>query len=260
MDTVFRGTALEVNIEPDISSAGRAAAALAAEIIRETPNAVLGLVADGALLPFYKELVRMYREEQLDFSGVTVFNLDGNTAEFATHPQSCARFMWQNFFRLININPSNVHIPEVPEDHISILRTGYEQKIAVAGGLDVQVLDIDSARQLAYGDAVPLFASREGNGAPSRTDGTSSRRMMADTDTVMDARICLVLASGAAAAPAVAAAVEGPLLSGTPSWILKQHSCAKIFMDETAAEELKLKEYYQWVLTGEPVQQMSQVA
>lgn len=238
MDKIFRGAALEVNIEPDISSAGRVAAALAAEIIRETPRAVLGLTADHSLLPFYEELARMCREEDLDFSQVTVFNLDSDTGTAASR----IRFMRENFFERININPSNVHIPDASG-------TGYEQKIIKSGGLDIQILDLDAARQLQCGGSVPFLA-------PCKTGTTSetlSRSMAVNMETVMNARVCLMLAAGRGAAPAVAAAVEGALFSGPASWILKQHSCAHIFMDDGAAAELKLKEYYQWIRTGEPV-------
>lgn len=245
MDTVFRGTALEVNIEPDISSAGRAAAALAAEIIRETPDAVLGLTADHSLLPFYEELTRMCREEDLDFSQVTVFNLDGDTGAASTR----IRFMRENFFEQININPSRIHVPDMSV-------AGYEQKIINAGSLDIQILDLDAARQLQCGGSVPFLAPCK----TGRTSGALSRSLAVNMETAMNARVCLLLASGRCAAPAVAAAVEGALFSGPASWLLKQHACAHIFMDDGAAAELRLKEYYQWIRTGEPVSCETQAA
>ena len=51
-------------------------AKIIARVVREKPDAVLGLATGRTPERLYQELIRMHREEGLDFSRVTTFNLD----------------------------------------------------------------------------------------------------------------------------------------------------------------------------------------
>ena len=64
-------------------SAAEAAATLAAEVrtlieerAKENRRTVLGLATGSTPVPFYRELVRLHREEGLSFDNVVTFNLD----------------------------------------------------------------------------------------------------------------------------------------------------------------------------------------
>ena len=50
-------------------------------------------------LGLYQELVRLHKEEQLDFSRVTTFNLDEYVGLPVNHPQSYHYFMHRHFFK-----------------------------------------------------------------------------------------------------------------------------------------------------------------
>ncbi|MFM8982970.1 MAG: hypothetical protein ACKOLA_08700 [Spartobacteria bacterium] len=65
---------------------------MVARLIREKPNAVLGLATGSTPVLLYRELVRMHREEGLDFSRVTSFNLDEYLGLAPSHPQSYHHF------------------------------------------------------------------------------------------------------------------------------------------------------------------------
>ena len=47
-----------------------------ADIINKNPKAVIGLATGSSPLPIYKELIRMHKEEKLDFTNVMTINLD----------------------------------------------------------------------------------------------------------------------------------------------------------------------------------------
>src|ERR1043166_6788226 len=79
-------------------------AKIIASVIREKPNAVLGLATGRTPLRLYQELIRMHRDERLGFSGVTTFNLDEYVGLAPTHTQSYRYFMQENLFRHINID------------------------------------------------------------------------------------------------------------------------------------------------------------
>ena len=70
--------------------------------------------------------------------------------------------------------------------------------------------------------------------------------------TILESRMCLMLAFGASKADAVAAAVEGPVTSMVPASALQLHPDAKILVDEPAASKLKLRAYYDYAFAHSP--------
>ncbi len=65
--------------------------------------------------------------------------------------------------------------------------------------------------------------------------------------TIMESRMCLLLAFGEKKADAVAKMVEGPITAMVPASILQMHPDAKIFLDDAAASRLARQDYYRWV-------------
>ena len=64
---------MEIIIKKDAQQASYAAARVVARVVREKPRAVIGLATGSTPLMLYRELVRMHREEGLDFSRITTF-------------------------------------------------------------------------------------------------------------------------------------------------------------------------------------------
>ncbi|MGB6884916.1 MAG: 6-phosphogluconolactonase, partial [Candidatus Acidiferrum sp.] len=89
----------------------REAARIVANAVKSDPGVTLGLATGSTTLWMYKELVRLHREQGLDFSKVVTFNLDEYLGLAADHPQSFHRFMRENFFDRVNADPANIHIP-----------------------------------------------------------------------------------------------------------------------------------------------------
>ncbi|HVW36443.1 MAG TPA: 6-phosphogluconolactonase, partial [Pirellulales bacterium] len=94
-----------------------------ASVIRERnafgQNAVLGLPTGSTPLGVYRELIRLHREEGLDFSGVVTFNLDEYFGLQPDQLQSYHRWMFEHFFDHVNIPRNQIHIPDgtvAPED------------------------------------------------------------------------------------------------------------------------------------------------
>ena len=67
---------MEVIIRKDADTGCILGAKIIARYVREKPTCVLGLATGRTPLRLYQELIRMHREEKLDFSRVTTFNLD----------------------------------------------------------------------------------------------------------------------------------------------------------------------------------------
>ena len=256
---------MEIIIQSDAVAASRAAARLVARLVREKPNAVLGLATGSTPLMLYKEMIRLHKEEGLDFSGVTTFNLDEYIGLEKDHPQSYYTFMWENLFSQINIKPENVHLPDGMAKDVPASCAAYEQAIVAAGGIDLQVLGIGSDGHIGFNEPTSSFASRTRIKTLTQQtvqdnarffDGDESKVphhcITMGIGTIMDARMNLMLAFGAGKAEAVAATVEGPVCAMMPASILQHHPVAKVFIDEAAASALKLSAYYRWIYAGKP--------
>jgi glucosamine-6-phosphate deaminase len=70
--------------------------------------------------------------------------------------------------------------------------------------------------------------------------------------TILDARRCLLLATGEAKSDIIAQAVEGPITSMVTASALQLHAKATVIVDEEAATRLKEKDYYRWIFANEP--------
>ena len=73
-------------IETDYEAMSNRAARIVAGLVRHKPNAVLGLATGSTPERLYAHLIRIAREENLDFSRVTTFNLDEYEGLPASHP------------------------------------------------------------------------------------------------------------------------------------------------------------------------------
>lgn len=102
MQVVIKDTYEEISIE---------AGQIIEEAINLKPNLVLGLATGSTPLGTYRELIRMNKAGELDFSKVSTFNLDEYAGLPSTHEQSYHYFMHENLFNHINISPGNVHVP-----------------------------------------------------------------------------------------------------------------------------------------------------
>src|SRR5712671_6822785 len=69
---------------------------------REGGHAVLGLATGSTPIGIYRELIKMHRDEGLDFSDVVTFNLDEYYPMKPESIHSYHRFMQENLFNHIN--------------------------------------------------------------------------------------------------------------------------------------------------------------
>lgn len=256
---------MEIIIKENGQAASEAAARVVGRLVREKPNAVIGLATGSTPLSLYKELIRLHEENGLDFSKVTTFNLDEYIGLPPDHEQSYYTFMWDNLFSHINIKPENVHIPDGMAEDVPASCAAYEAEIEAAGGIDLQVLGIGSDGHIGFNEPTSSFASRTRiKTLTQQTVSDNARFFDGDESkvphhcitmgigTIMDARMNLMLAFGKGKAEAVAATVEGPVSSMMPASILQHHPVAKVFIDEGASAMLKLSDYYRWVYDGKP--------
>ena len=70
---------------------------------------------------------------ELSFKHVVTFNMDEYVGIPKDHPQSYHHFMWTNFFKFVDIAPSNVHILNGNAPDLNLECEKYEQAIEAHG-------------------------------------------------------------------------------------------------------------------------------
>ncbi len=213
---------------------------------------VLGLATGSTPLGIYRELIRRHREEGLDFSRVVTFNLDEYYPMDPASIHSYTRYMWENLFAHINIEPGNVHLPrgDIPEEEVEEFCRGYEETIAAAGGIDFQILGIGRTGHIGFNEP--------GSGRDSRTrliyldtvtrrdtasdffgeDNVPLKALTMGVATILEAREIALIALGEHKAAVIRRAVEGPVDPEVAASYLQEHPRATVYLDPPTAAEL----------------------
>ncbi|OLB66199.1 MAG: glucosamine-6-phosphate deaminase [Gemmatimonadetes bacterium] len=219
---------------------------------RAKGRAVLGLATGSTPLGVYEELIRRHQAGDVDFSRVVTFNLDEYYPMAPDSTHSYHRYMWENFFALVNIAKENVHIPDgtIPRERVVEACAAYEEAIRAAGGIDFQLLGIGKTGHIGFNEP--------GSDASSRTrivtlDTLTRRDAAADffgvenvpreaitmgVATILDAREIALMATGEHKAGIVARAVEGEISPDVAATFLQRHPSASVYLDLPAAAEL----------------------
>jgi len=242
---------MEVIIKENYEEMSEEAAAIIRDAIHLKPNLVLGLATGSTPIGTYKELIRMHEAGELDFSRVVTFNLDEYVGLPSTHDQSYHYFMHENLFNHININSANVHVPSGVAEDFDRYCQWYEDEIAKAGGIDLQVLGIGSDGHIGFNEPGSPLASRtrivtlteetinDNSRFFERKEDVPKSAITMGVGTIMEARLCLLLANGEKKADPVEALVEGPITSQVTASALQMHPNATVIIDEDAASKLK---------------------
>jgi len=229
-----------------VESCARLAAARYQRLLNEKPDAVLGLATGSTPEPLYRELIRLNKAGALSFARAATYNLDEYVGLRGDHPQSYRYFMDDRLFDHVDIKKENTHVPDGL--HTTAENAAdYDQAIAAAGGIDLQLLGIGPNGHIGFNEPGGPWNSRTHIADLSDSTRQANKRFFSSIDdvptqaismgimTIMHARSILVLAFGPAKAQAVAAMVKGPVDPACPASILQLHPDVTVFADEEAA-------------------------
>ena len=242
---------MEVTICSNPVQASLQAADLVEELVRQKRQAVLGLATGSTPLLLYGELIRRHREESLDFSGISTFNLDEYCGLAPGHPASYRVFMQENFFANTNVKPGNIHFPDCSSQDTPGACLRYEELIRKLGGIDLQILGIGVNGHIGFNEPSSSLASRTRLTRLSSQTRRNNRRFFKEGEevprqaitmgvgTILEGRCCVLLAFGEEKADAISATVEGPVQSMVPASALQLHPRVHLLVDKAAACRLK---------------------
>ena len=241
---------VEIIIAADSTGVSAIAADIVTDVVRAAPNAVLGLATGSSPLGLYAELAARVANG-LDMSAVRGFALDEYVGLTRDDPRSYAHAIWTTVTEPLRLDPANVHVPAGDADDLAAECYRYEDDIAGAGGIDLQVLGIGRNGHLGFNEPGSSFSSRTRIAELAEWTRRDNGRFFDDADevplrcvtqglgTIMEARTTLLIATGAPKAEAVSRAVHGPITVDCPASILQLHRHAVVVLDEAAAAGLQ---------------------
>jgi len=250
---------MRIIIEPDYQTVSQwTANYIAAKINfhKESRPYVLGLPTGSSPLSTYKELIALNKSGKVSFKNVITFNMDEYVGIAEDHPESYHSFMWNNFFKHIDVVPENVNIlngnaPDVIEEC-----RRYEEKIASVGGIDLFLGGVGEDGHIAFNEPGSSLQSRTRIKTLTYDTILANSRFF-DNDiskvpvtaltvgvgTVLDAREVVIIITGHRKARALHQAVEEGINHLWTISALQMHPKGIIVCDEAATAELKVGTY-----------------
>jgi glucosamine-6-phosphate deaminase len=257
---------MEVVIVSASDEAGTLVGRAIAALVGTRPGTVLGLATGSSPLPVYRDLGRRSAAGELSLAEARAFLLDEYVGLADGHPQAYRTFIARELEQHVDFRAGAVQGPDVRASGEALLAScrAYEDAIAAAGGVDLQLLGIGTDGHIGFNEPGSSLASR--TRIKSLTDQTRSdnARFFATPDevprhvitqgvgTILEARHLVLLAFGTAKAEAVARAVEGPVTAMVPGSALQLHPHATVVVDEAAATRLALADYYRETWAHKP--------
>ena len=216
----------------------------------------IGLPTGSSPLATYKELIKLNKQGKVSFKNVVAFNMDEYIGLAADHPESYNTFMWNNFFKHVDIKKENVNIPNGVAVDLKAECQAYEDKIKSMGGIDLFLGGIGPDGHIAFNEPGSSLSSRT-RIKTLTTDTIIANSRFFDDDvnkvpktaitvgvaTILDAKEVMFLVNGYHKARALYHAVEGSVNQMWTVSALQLHRKGIIVCDYDACAELRVGTY-----------------
>lgn len=221
------------------------------DVINKKPNAVLGLATGSTPLGTYKELIKMNKENEVDFSNITTVNLDEYIGLSENDTQSYRYFMNENLFNHINIKKENTFVPNGLAKDIDEETKNYDKRIDELGGIDIQFLGIGANGHIAFNEPSDILISGTHLTELAQSTIDANSRFFNSIDEVpktaismglgqiMKSKKIILLAHGEEKANAIKEALSGKITTKNPATMLQMHKDVTIIIDNTIASLIK---------------------
>lgn len=245
-----RKTDVNVVVTENYEEMSAAAANVIAEQLKAKPDSVLGLATGTTPIGLYAELVRACDAGEISFANAQSFNLDEYRGLPGTHDQSYRYFMQDNLFDHVDIDVEKTHVPDGSMEDAQAACDAYEQAIAQAGGVDLQLLGLGHNGHIGFNEPSDSFPVTTHCVELTESTIQANSRLFDSADevpreaytmgigTIMKARKILLVVNGAGKAEIVRDVLRGPVVPQVPASILQLHPDVTVVLDKEAAAAL----------------------
>lgn len=253
---------MKILILPDAAAAADRVAGLIADRLRRQPTTVLGLATGGTMEAVYARLIAAHQTGNVSFAHSRSFNLDEYVGLKPEHPCSYWRYMREQLFDHVDLAPGAALLPRGDTADPEVEAARYEAAIVAAGDIGLQLLGLGANGHIGFNEPTSSLASRtriktltESTRAANarffdRAEDVPRMAITMGIGTILRSEEVLLLAYGEGKAAATAAMIEGPLSAACPASALQLHQKATVVLDEAAAAQLTLRDYFDCVHPG----------
>ena len=223
-------------------------------VLDAKPDAVIGFATGRTPLPLYEKMAEDHRKNGTSYKRVTAINLDEYVGIEAKNKNSFARFMRDNLFSKIDIDPANTNIPNGMAEDLEAECARYAAFVKEHPA-DIQILGIGGNGHIAFNEPytkydtvthIATLTSRtrsdnaEGFGSPALVPGYALTMGIAE---ILSAKKILMLASGEGKAEAIYNMLQGRDDTSCPAAALRKHPDVTVVLDEAAAKYLEFDKW-----------------
>ena len=219
------------------------------EKVKEKPNAVLGFATGASPIETYKRMIEAFQKGEVSFKDITTFNLDEYCGLSREDKNSYFYFMKENLFSKIDVDFEKVNFLSGSEENSEEQCREYREKIAEAGGIDIQLLGVGTNGHIGFNEPADSFSDGPFKVKLTQSTINSNKKYFTDREMpgyaftmgigdIMNAKKILLIATGESKANAVFKMVKGEVTPQCPASILQTHPDATIFVDKESAKLL----------------------
>ncbi len=241
---------MEIIIKSNYREVSESASEYLLNIVKNKPNAVLGLPTGSSPIGMYKIIADEYKKGKVSFENVKTFNLDEYIGLDRSNDQSYYYFMNENLYSHVNLKPENINIPNGMAEDISQESIRYENKLKTEGPMDILFLGIGNNGHIGFNEAGEYFEPHTHEVKLSQSTIVTNARFFDKIEDVPTTAVTMgiksiflakkivLVATGAAKADAISKAVNGKITPQVPASILQIHDDVTIIIDKEAASKL----------------------
>ena len=225
------------------------AADMIGDVIRNKPDARLGLATGSTAQGVYPYLIAANQSGKLDFSRVNTVNLDEYVGLPADHPQSYRRFMDENLFDHINIDKKNTFVANGTGDFDA--NVAEFRKVLAEKPIDIQVLGIGVDGHVGFNEPGKVLYDHAHMETLDESTIDANARFFAHRDDVprhaftmgmgdiLRARKLVMVIPGAnKAAVAKGLLLDDAIDCGNPATFVKLHPDVTVVIEQEVADAI----------------------
>ena len=240
---------MKIIVTENYDEMSKKAAEIIIDVIKNNPNAVLGLATGSSPIGTYRNMINDHKENGTSYKNVSTVNLDEYVSLDKDHDQSYAYFMRKNLFDELDIDQINTHLPcGVAKD----LAKECDRYNGVLAKLvpDVQVLGIGSNGHIGFNEPGTPFDSvthvvdltestiKDNSRLFASVDEVPKQALSMGIKNIMQAKSIVMVVSGKNKAEAVKGMVNGKITPELPASVLQLHPFVTLVCDKDAASLL----------------------
>ena len=240
---------MEVRVMENTFEISKAVSSIIIDEVKRNPEAVLGFATGASPVETYKRMIEAYENGEVSFKSITTFNLDEYCGLTREDENSYFYFMKENLFGKTDIDFARVNFLSGDEAESEKSCREYSEKIAAAGGIDIQLLGIGTNGHIGFNEPSDSFSDGPFKVKLTQSTINSNSKYFKDKKMpcyaltmgigdIMRAKKILLIATGESKANAVFKMIKGEVTPSCPASVLQNHSNAVIYLDRESAKLL----------------------